>query len=101
MAKISRRELRKIINEIFVDLGAEDIRSSMKGRGVEAFVDEENILFFKDGKAVGTLKIPEGSPAVKNAVVLSDIMRSVDLPVGLTSKGITKSSDVDILHVVI
>ena len=99
--KITRRDLRKIINEVFVDLGAEDIRSSMNGRGVEAFVDEENILFYKDGKAVGTLNIPEGSPAVKNAVVLSDIMSSVELPAGLTSNGITKSSDVDTLHVVV
>jgi len=109
--KITRKQLRSLIkeelyshtlNEISVDVNAESIRGSITGNGVEAFsLQRKNqVLFFKDGRPVGTIQLPSNDVGrVKNSVNLVKAMKDHGVE-GLEIAGIDSATDVNKLYVV-
>jgi hypothetical protein len=90
------------MHEIAVDVGAESIKGSMTGRGVEAFSmqNKKQVLFYKDGKPVGTIQLPSNEVGtVRNAVNLSNAMKDHGVQ-GLESADIKGPRDVNKLYVV-
>ena len=108
--KITRRQIRRIIqeemtraiHEIAVDVSAESIRGSMTGKGVEAFSvrAKDQILFYKNGKPVGTIQLPSNDVGtVRNAINLSNAMKDHGVA-GLEQADIEGPGDVNKLYVV-
>jgi len=102
LGKIIKEEMARAIHEISVDVGAESIKGSMTGRGVEAFSmqNKKQVLFYKDGKPVGTIQLPSNEVGtVRNAVNLSNAMKDHGVQ-GLESADIKGPRDVNKLYVV-
>jgi len=100
--RIIQEEMTRAIHEIAVDVGAESIKGSMTGRGVEAFSiqNKKQVLFYKDGKPVGTIQLPSNEvDTVRNAVNLSKAMKDHGVQ-GLENADIEGPGDVNKLYVV-
>ena len=90
------------MHEIAVDVGAESIKGSMTGRGVEAFSvqNKKQVLFFKDGRPVGTIQLPSNNvDTVKNSINLTQAMKDHGVK-GLENADIEGPRDVTKLYVV-
>ena len=99
---IIKEEMTRVIHEIAVDVGAESIRGSMTGKGVEAFSVQakDQILFYKNGKPVGTIQLPSNDVStVRNTINLSNAMKDHGVA-GLEQADIEGPGDVNKLYVV-